>query len=298
MKIQLSIVVANYNYGRFLADALESVVKQCEAPVLVDGRPALPIKGRPQDAVELIICDAASKDESVDVIRRYEKYLSWWCSEPDGGQSAAFNKGFAHARGEWLTWLNADEMYARGMLLAWANLVARKPKAEWITANDMHFDDATKKIISLTWGPHRSIPFLTRNHCSYVAFGSSAFWRRSLYDKIGPIDEKINYGMDTEYWQRLTMAGYKPVRFNYFCWLFREHDESKTFGKQTEKTLARKAQEASYECRKNGYTFEHAIKNPWYDLWMLWRLLDGSLFVRFYRRRTLVGRSVVPLIPE
>jgi glycosyltransferase involved in cell wall biosynthesis len=298
MKIQLSIVIANYNYGRFLADAIASVVKQCEVPIWVDGRPALPIKGRPQDAVELIICDAASKDNSVEVIRRYEKYLSWWCSEPDGGQSAAFNKGFSHARGEWLTWLNADEMYTKGMLLAWANLVARKPQAEWITANDMHFDDATKKIIFLTWGPHRTIPFLTRNYCSCIAFGSSAFWRRSLYDKAGPIDEKLNFGMDTEYWKRLTMAGYKPVRFNYFCWLFREQDASKTFGKQTAAMLEQKAHEASYVRQKTGYTFEHSIWNLWYDLWMLWRLLDGSLFVRLYRRKTLVGQSIAPFIPE
>jgi len=298
MKIQLSIVVANYNYGRFLADALESVVKQCEEPVLVEGRPALPIKGRPQDAVELIICDAASKDESVDVIRRYEKYLSWWCSEPDGGQSAAFNKGFSHARGEWLTWLNADEIYAKGMLLAWANLVARKPKAEWITGNYINFDDKTKKITHVTWGPHTTIPFLTRNRFPNAVFGSTTFWKRSVYEKVGPIDESLHYGMDTEYWGRLTMAGYKPVRFNHYCWLFRDHDASKTVGKDTAESLARKRKEAIYQRQKTGYTFEHAFKNPWYDLWMLWRLLDGSLFVRFYRRRTLVGRSVVPLIPE
>ena len=104
--------------------------------------------------------------------------------------------------------------------------------------------------------------------------------------------------MDTEYWQRLTMSGYKSVRFNYFCWLFREHDESKTFGLQTEESLNKKAQEVAYERKKTGYTFEHSIRNIWYDLWMLWRLMDGSLLMRLYLRKTLTGQSISPYLPE
>ena len=65
------IVIANYNYGRFLPDAIESVVSQ-----------------RMGGSVELIICDAGSTDCSIDVIKKYEKNIKWWCSEKDGGQSA------------------------------------------------------------------------------------------------------------------------------------------------------------------------------------------------------------------
>ena len=108
----LSIVIANYNYGRYLDEAIQSVLNQsC------------------QD-FELIVCDAASNDSSVEIIKKYANGLppktslydwepgnsqlttkdyrlstkiTWWCSEPDGGQSAAFNKGFSHARGRFLT---------------------------------------------------------------------------------------------------------------------------------------------------------------------------------------------------
>ena len=85
----LSIVIANYNYGRFLEEAIQSVLMQDAG-----------------DLAELIICDAESTDNSVEVIKKYEKHITWWCSEKDGGQSAAFNKGFSHARGKFLTWLN------------------------------------------------------------------------------------------------------------------------------------------------------------------------------------------------
>ena len=134
----LSIVIANYNYGRFLEEAIQSVAHQ-------EG----------VEKVELIICDAASTDNSVEIIKKYASGLppntsyydwaashptsliphpliTWWCSEKDNGQSEAFNKGFSHAKGEWLTWLNADEIYADGVLSALFSLIARKKKAQWI----------------------------------------------------------------------------------------------------------------------------------------------------------------------
>ena len=87
----LSIVIANYNYGRFLEDAIKSVLSQDMG-----------------DKVELIICDAASSDNSVEIIKKYADKISWWVSEEDKGQSDAFNKGFAHATGKYGCWLNAD----------------------------------------------------------------------------------------------------------------------------------------------------------------------------------------------
>ena len=93
----LSVVIANYNYGRFLFDAIESILSQ-----------------KHSEEIEIIICDGGSSDDSVEVIKRYESYIAWWCSERDDGQSAAFNKGFSHARGKYLTWLNADDMMLPG----------------------------------------------------------------------------------------------------------------------------------------------------------------------------------------
>ena len=178
----ISIVIANYNYGRFLADAIESITTQCLAPVQIDGRVLLPIDGIDDCGVEIIICDALSKDNSVEVINKYAQYISWWCSEPDGGQSAAFNKGFAHAAGEWLTWLNADDLYLKGTFRAFANCVCNDVGAEWVTANKLHFDSNTRKIVSVNWGPHFQPPILSGRRAFSAVFGPSTFWRKSLYD--------------------------------------------------------------------------------------------------------------------
>lgn len=290
--VMLSIVIANYNYGRFIEDAIKSVIVQCEAPLVVEGRVALPLIDGMGDFVELIICDAASTDNSIEIIKKYEDYIAWWCSEPDGGQSAAFNKGFSHARGEWLTWLNADELYADGCLRAIADLIERKRNAQWITGNYVNFNDSDKVITHVTWGPHTSPSFLSNQHYPFAVFGSTSFWRREVYSKVGPIDESLHYAMDMDYWARLVMAGYRQTRLNHYCWLFRDHDASKTVGAQTDETLAKRRKEKSYHTKKNGYSYECSFKNPWYVFWMIWRLFDGSLFVRWYKRRKLVGKRV------
>ena len=62
------------------------------------------------ERIELIIVDGGSNDNSVEIINKYADRLAWWCSEKDRGQSHAFNKGFTHATGRFLTWLNADDI--------------------------------------------------------------------------------------------------------------------------------------------------------------------------------------------
>lgn len=294
----LSIVIANYNYGRFLEDAIRSVLAQDVG-----------------DKAELIICDAMSSDASVEIIKKYanglppntmrsewdkstqsqysnSQLISWWCSEKDSGQSAAFNKGFSHARGEWLTWLNADEVYAEGVLKALFKFIENRRSAQWITGNFACFDDYSGKFTYVSWGPHVSPSFLSNQHYPSAVFGPTSFWRREAYLKVGLLDEKLHYAMDTDYWARMVMAGYRQSRLNCYCWLFREHQESKTVGRQTDKSLDMRRREKLYHTAKNGYFYEYSLRNPWYVFWLIWRVLDGSVFVRWWRKHTLIGEDV------
>jgi len=271
----LSIVIANYNYGRFLESAIRSVISQDMG-----------------DEVELIVCDAASTDNSVEIIKKYENKIAWWCSEKDGGQSAAFNKGFSHAHGKWLTWLNADDVYFPGTLKAFARFIARHPNAKWVTGNKMHFDNCTGRIVRVHWGPNIMPPFLSGNHASSGVFGPTSFWRHDVYAQLGGIDERMHYAMDTEYWARLTMAGVRQMRLRRFCWAFRDHAESKTSGEQAIDVVEKRKKETEYWRRKTGYTYRHDFSNPWYWLWVLWRLIDGSFlqrqaFLLLYKGRML-----------
>lgn len=287
----LSIVIANYNYGRFLPEAIDSICKQCETPSIdAEGVNVLKIKGTDK-TIELIICDAASSDNSVEIIKAHSNAIAWWCSEKDKGQSDAFNKGFRHARGEFITWLNSDEIYTKGTFAILEEYIRKHPKADWITSNDYAFNDSDASIKYICWGPHRQPRWLRAEHQAAIAFGPSSFMRRSMFEKVGPFDIDVHYGMDTTYWHRLTKAGYRQSRINRFSWGFRVHEESKTAGVQTEKITQRRQWEEAHVAEKYGKPFVYKWSNPWYVFWMLCRLLDGSLILNTAFRIWLKGKD-------
>lgn len=296
----ISIVVANYNYGRFLEDAIRSVAAQNESGL-----------------VELIICDASSSDNSIEIIKKYanglppnihysewvqsresknqygeRQLITWWCSEKDGGQSAAFNKGFRHARGKWLTWLNADDLLLPETISSFARLVSRHRGAKWVTGNKLSFDSDTGRIIDVNWGPHVQPPLLRGRKAFREVYGPTTFWRRALYYEMGPIDEKLHYAMDSEYWARLTMAGIRQTRLNHICWGFRIHPFSKTEGVQTQEVLIKRKMETAYWVDKIGYVFPQRLSNPYYVIWILWRIVDGSWIVRVFCKWYFRGRTI------
>jgi glycosyltransferase involved in cell wall biosynthesis len=116
-----TIVIANYNHGKFIKEAISSVLRQSYSNY------------------ELFVIDAKSTDNSVSVIKSFDVKLDWWVSEKDSGQSDAFNKGFKRAKGEYLFWLNADDILLPNSLEIAANYILKNPKVNWIAANTVFF---------------------------------------------------------------------------------------------------------------------------------------------------------------
>lgn len=290
----LTVVIANYNYGRFIENAIRSVVSQCEDPIRYEGRVVLPIRGMRQVAIELIICDAASTDNSLEIISKYSDHLTWWCSEHDSGQSEAFNKGFRHAKGQYLTWLNADEQYLSGTLLALVHTMTRKKCPPWITGNYIEFYIGSNLIRRASWGPHFQPKFLVgKKRGGDAVFGPSAFIRRDIFQKIGPMDESLHYTMDIDYWTRMNLTGIYQTRLNRICWAFGVHSQSKSTGfwAQPENALKSPGHRENVEReRKYDYHYKYSFRNPWYWVWLFFRMLDGSLLVRAWIRFRLPGR--------
>lgn len=234
MQPLVSIVIANYNYGRFLEEAIQSVIAQNMG-----------------DKVELIICDAASTDNSVEIIKKYANDLppnisytdwinssnhnsqtppliTWWCSEKDGGQSAAFNKGFCHAQGKFLAWLNADDVLLPGTLKRLEFATAKDPKCEWFVGGCFWLDPEMK-IINCGRGRHFSRIRYKEGNVS--VWGPSSFFTKHLLDDVGGVDERFHFAMDSDLWLRFAYksgARYRP--FCKYAWGLRLHPEAKMSG--------------------------------------------------------------------
>ena len=271
----LSIVIANYNYGRFLEEAILSVIKQDV-----------------MNEVELIIVDGKSKDESVGIIKKYERYISWWISEADGGQSEAFNKGFRHSSGKYLTWLNADDVMPAGCLKKVLSELRTHPTYDWFTANHFRFLQSTKEIIQVDWGPNWYPSFIQSPSSPLVIFGPATFFSKNIYDKVGGIDESLHLVMDTDLWIRFMMSGVKQRRINCFCWAFRMHESSKTAEyeghERKDKTIC--GPELTLEHNRIVDRSSYRPRFVTRLLGLFFRIIDGSLVVREVLRMRLKGR--------
>jgi glycosyltransferase involved in cell wall biosynthesis len=178
---RISIVTPSYNQGAFLEETIQSVLLQ-EYPNL-----------------EYIIIDGGSTDGSVEIIRKYEPWLTYWVSEPDRGQSHAINKGFTHSTGDILAWLNSDDVYL--------------PNALWIAADTLRNQERALMVGAsiITDGPdaldgvsdHRKPTWEEIIYEARTFPQPSVFWTRGLWEAAGPISEHLYFVMDYELWVKM-----------------------------------------------------------------------------------------------
>jgi len=204
---RITIVTPSFNQAKYLPETIESILNQ--------GYPNL----------EYIIIDGGSTDGSVDIIRKYEKYLAYWVSEKDSGQSEAINKGFGRATGNLMTWVNSDDVLLPGALKRIAESKARHPECQWLTGKIARMDK-DGRIIDLK-GAEKPRGFLCKMGVSPV-HAPSSFFSKSLYDMAGGMDLDLYYTMDVDLWWKFLQASCIPKLVNRYLYGFRIHAGSKT----------------------------------------------------------------------
>lgn len=204
---KISIVTPSFNQEKYIEDTILSVLDQ--------NYPNL----------EYVIIDGGSTDGSVEIIKKYEKRLAFWVSEPDNGHGHALNKGFAKTTGEIMAWINSDDKYYPYTFKTVAEIFTKFSDVNWIQGKNSRFDK---------FGRLEDVHFSFINIYSYLLYDykwiqqESVFWRRSLWDKSGAfINEKMSLMVDGELWTRFFLSD-DIWHLNLVIGGFRSHDTNRS----------------------------------------------------------------------
>lgn len=204
---RISLVIPSFNQGKFIAATLQSIVDQ-RYPNL-----------------ELIVVDGGSTDDTLEVINRYESYLSWWVSEADSGQAEAINKGFSRSTGEIMAWINSDDLVAPGAFLRVADCFVRNPEVHAIYGDRIVINDDGLEIGRWILPGHSSRVL----RWSDFVPQETLYWSRDAWNQIGSgLDERFAFAMDWDLLLRLSEKQCKIRHLPVFLGLFRIHGQQKT----------------------------------------------------------------------
>lgn len=153
-------------------------------------------------ALEIIVADGGSTDESADVLLDYEHRLSVVLREPDRGQADGLNRGFRRATGDVLGWLCADDELLPGALDHVAGALGAHPEAGAVAgAAERVFGDEFARLVPIAADAWDAIGM--RNTIEQP----SMFWRAGWHHRAGELDTSFDLAFDWEFWCRLRRAG-------------------------------------------------------------------------------------------
>jgi glycosyltransferase involved in cell wall biosynthesis len=174
----VSIVVATRNSARILPDCLSSIERQS-------------YRQR-----EIVVIDGASADGTPDILRAAGGRIAYWSSEPDTGLYNAWNKAIAHAKGEWLCFLGADDAFADGgslEALVRAAAGARGARVIYGRANLVSAKGTVAQTVGKPW-PEAREDLLA----GFMLPHPATLHHRSLFEERGSFDESYRIAGDYE----------------------------------------------------------------------------------------------------
>ncbi len=207
---RITVITPSYNQPQFIEETIRSV--------LLQNYPNL----------EYMIIDGGSGSATIGVIEKYSKWLAYFVSEPDRGQSDAINRGLDRSTGDLVVWLNSDDVLLSGSLEAVATAAHDYSEPLVLAGKSEYRDVSGARVLYDAF----QIP---RTHSDLFKFGSgcyfpqpSTFFTRTAFLQSGKLDVGLHYAMDLDLWFRLLKRSRVVNIDERISWM-RQHADAKTF---------------------------------------------------------------------
>lgn len=203
----ITVVTPSFNQGAFLEATIRSVIMQC------------------YPKIEYIVIDGGSTDDSLRIIKKYQRFIAYWVSEPDRGQAHALNKGFAKGTGQVFVWLNSDDFFMPNAFFNVVECCSGQEKWSMIVGKARKIREDGKTI----W-EHlpRKVNFesIAQWRGNYIA-QAACFFSPEVFKMVSGLSEEYHYALDVDLW--LKMARIHPaIRVDKLLACHREHRNAKT----------------------------------------------------------------------
>lgn len=202
----ITVVTPSFNQGEYIEETICSVINQ----------------NYPK--VEYIIIDGGSTDKTISILQKYNEDIDYWISEKDKGQTNAINKGFKIAKGEIISWINADDKLYDGALDKVAEYFILHSDVDLIHGLGTYFNNNGKY-----WNINKNYNYIEARYITHFAFDlqPSVFFRKRVFNKIGYLDEDFNFQFDTEFFVRCAL-NFNFEKLSNRLSFFREHYDRKS----------------------------------------------------------------------
>ena len=222
----ISVIIPLYNKKKSIAQTLESVLAQTYTDY------------------EIIVVDDGSTDNSLQVVKDYcgkfpmSNIQFQIISKPNGGVCSARNRGIQEAKGEYVAFLDADDLWDKEYLTEQVKMIADFPEAAmWgINFAEMNKGKLVRKLETALPDGYRGYVddyFQMKGRISDLFCSSSVVIRKDVFDKVGLFDERIKYAEDSDMWFRI-IATNKVTFFDKYMVFYQWDAENRAMQRKRE----------------------------------------------------------------
>ena len=201
---RISVILTAYNSESFLKDALESVFRQTLQPT------------------QIVLVDDGSTDGTKDIAQSFDRKVLKYIWQPNQGEGAARNRGIRDASGEWIAFLDADDIWLDDKLQRQIEFVRSHPEVGLVSGNKIWWDVEKDSRHLVKYG---QVPIQKLNKelivSNAVGDPSLVLVKRDLFEKVGLFRTDLHIGVDWEMWLRIarvTSVGFIDAPLAIYRW--------------------------------------------------------------------------------